>query len=137
MYNKKTKTTMKKILMTLAAGRLVLTIAFCCAMISTVFTACSSDDDESVSDYAGYTVNPQDQIRGNCLAICTKMREALKEGMPLGNNVCKRDDAKAIRICDEIYNSTPATAHFKIVLVVTPLGNGVNNTSTTIKTYEY
>ena len=120
---------MKKIMMTLAA-------VLCCAMISTVFTACSNDDD-SVSDYAAYTVNPSGNFSGNCLAICEKMRDALKTGMPIENNVCKRDDAKAIRICDEVYNSTPATAHFKIVLVVTPLGNGVNNTSTTIKTYEY
>ncbi|MBQ9362744.1 MAG: hypothetical protein IJT97_04900 [Bacteroidaceae bacterium] len=32
--------------MTLAAGRLVLTIAFCCA-ITTVFTACGDEDDDN------------------------------------------------------------------------------------------
>ena len=121
---------MKKFMMTLAA-------VLCCAMISTVFTACNNDDEDSVSNYAGYTVNPDGTYSGNCLAICQKMRDALKSGMPISNNVCKRDDAKAIRICDEVYKNTPANAHFKIVLVVTPFGNGVNNTSTTIKTYEY
>lgn len=121
---------MKKIMMTLAA-------VLCCAMISTVFTACSSDDNDSVSNYAAYTVNPSGEFSGNCLTICEEMRNALQTGMPLENNVCKRDDAKAIRICDEVYNKTTATAHFKIALDVTPFGNGVNNTSTTIKTYEY
>ena len=34
-------------MMMLAAGRLALTIAFCCAMTMTVFTACGSDDDDN------------------------------------------------------------------------------------------
>lgn len=116
---------------------MTLAAVLCCTMISTVFTACSSDDNDSVSNYEAYTVNPDGTFSGNCLAICEEMREALRTGMPLENNTCKRDDAKAIRICDGVYNSTTATAHFKIILQVTPFGNGVNNTSTTIKTYEY
>ena len=120
---------MKKILMTLAA-------VLCCAMISTVFTSCNKDE-ESISDYAAYTVNPDGTFSGNCLAICEKMRDALETGMPMDERTCKRDDEKAIRICDEVYKNTNATAHFKIVLQVTPLGNGTNNTTTTIKTYEY
>ena len=42
---------MKKMFMTFAA-------VLCCVMISTVFTSCSKDDDDSVSNYAAYTVNP-------------------------------------------------------------------------------
>lgn len=38
---------MKKILMTLAAGRTVLTIVFCCAMTMAVFTACTSANDDN------------------------------------------------------------------------------------------
>lgn len=123
---------MKKMFMTFAA-------VLCCVMISTVFTSCGKDDDDSVSNYAAYTVNPNGKFSGNCLAICQEMRDALQTGMPLNNNVCKRDDAKAIRICDEVYKKTTgtATASFNIVLDVTPFGNGVNNTSTTIKEYKY
>ena len=115
---------------------MTLAAVLCCAMISTVFTACSNDDD-SVSDYAAYTVNPSGNFSGNCLAICEKMRDALKTGMPIENNVCKRDDAKAIRICDEVYKSATATAHFKIVLQVTPFGNGLDNKSINLKTYDF
>lgn len=121
---------MKKLMMTFAA-------VLCCALISTTFTACSSDDGDSLSDFAAYTVNPSGEFSGNCLAICEEMRAALKTGMPIDKNVCKRDDAKAIRICDEVYKNTIATAKFKIVLDVTPLGDGIYNQSTTIKTYEY
>lgn len=120
---------MKKIMMMFAA-------VLCCAMISTMFTSCSKDE-ESISDYASYTVNPKGTFSGNCLAICQKMRDALEESMPLDDNIGKRDDEKAIRICDEVYKNTNATAHFKIVLLVTPLGNGVNNTTTEMKIYEY
>ena len=122
---------MKKLMMTFAA-------VLCCAIISTVFTACSKDN-ESVSDYAAYTVNPSGNFSGNCLAICQDMRDALTTGMPLDQKTCKRNDAKAISICDQVYQNTTATAtaHFKIVLEVTPLGNGMDNKTTTIKTYEY
>ena len=108
----------------------------CCAMISTMFTSCGKDE-ESISDYAAYTVNPDGTFSGNCLAICQKMRDALEESMPLNDRIGTRDDDKAIRICDEVYKNTNATAHFKIVLSVTPLGNGMNNTTSVIKTYEY
>ena len=120
---------MKKILMTLA-------VVLYCAMMTTIFTACGSDDQDSVSNYAAYTVAPINGS-GNCLTICENMREALKPGMPLDEKVCKRDDAKAIRICDEVYKSATATAHFKIVLQVTPFGNGLDNKSIDLKTYDF
>ena len=48
---------MKKNLMTYAAGRLVLTIFFCCAMTTTVFTACGGDGDNSTTpeEHSGNT----------------------------------------------------------------------------------
>ena len=108
----------------------------CAFVVTNLFTACSSSDD-GLSNYAAYTVNPSGEVTGNCLAICEMMRSELQKGMTWENGVCKRDDAKAISICDGVYKSTIATASFKIVLYVTPFGNGVNNTSTTLKTYEY
>lgn len=119
---------MKKILMTFVA-------VLCCTMISTLFTSCQKN--ESISDYAAYTVNPSGTFSGNCLAICEEMRDALTTGMPLDNRIGKRNDGKAISICDEVYKKSSATAHFRIVLEVTPLGNGLNNTTSTIKTYEF
>ena len=48
---------MKKNLTTYAAGRLVLTIFFCCAMTTTVFTACGGDGDNSTTpeEHSGNT----------------------------------------------------------------------------------
>ena len=131
---------MKKILLTLTCGRTRLIATFaavlCCAIISTVFTACKNDEQDSVSNYAAYDVVAIGS--GNSLFICENMQEALRTGMPLDNKVCnKRDDAKAIRICDEVYKKSYATAHFKIILRVTPLGNGLDNKAIDLKTYEF
>ena len=120
---------MKKILLALAA-------VLCCAMMTTMTTACSSDD-ESVSDFAAYTVNPKGEFpNSNCLEVVVEMRNALAKGLGDENRVCKRDDAKAIKICDEVFSSVTRSGHFVIVLEVTPFGNGLNNTSTIIKSYE-
>lgn len=116
---------MKKAIMILAA-------VLCCALFST-----SCEKNESVSDFAAYTINPSGSFSGNCLAICEQMREALRKDMPLENNICKRNDKKAISICDEVVKQVTATAHFKIVLDVTPFGNGMDNTTSTLKTYEF
>ena len=63
---------MKKILMTLAA-------VLCCAMISTVFTACGDDENESISDYAAYGVKVYtgSSINSNCDEVVEQMRDAL------------------------------------------------------------
>ena len=120
---------MKKILMTMAA-------VLCCAMISTAFTACGNEN-ESVSDYAAYRVNPSGQFGNtNCLAICEQMREALRKNLTDENGLCKRNDDKAISICDEAYKKATPSGHFTIVLTVTPFGNGLDNQSTTIKSWE-
>ena len=65
---------MKKIMMTLAAGRMVLTFFFCCAMTTTVFTACGSDDDDNntpkMSEIRGigarYTFSVTEQMSQLC-----------------------------------------------------------------------
>ena len=121
---------MKKFLMTLAA-------VLCCALTTTVFTSCSEEGD-SLSNYATYAVNPKGEFANtNCMTICEKMREALKTGMEYSNGLCKRDDARAIRVCDDIYNKMTGSGHFKITLEVAPFGEGLESKSFIIKTYEY
>ena len=133
---------MKKILMTLAA-------VLCCAMISTIFTACSKSENESISDYAAYAVRVYtgSSITSNCDDVAKQMREALDqkmEGKMKGNTegdycVCKRNDKNAISICDEAFQKANRSGHFSIVLQVTPFGNGVNginNETTNLKLYD-
>ena len=130
---------MKKILMTLAA-------VLCCAMISTTFTACSSDsDNESISDYAAYDVKVYtvSSINSNCADVVEQMKEALNkkmDGKMSGNTdddkcVCKRNDQKAISICDEAFQNATRSGTLSIVLKVTPFGNGLNNETTDLKIY--
>lgn len=118
---------MKKLFMMLAA-------VLCCVLFST-----SCDKNPSVSDFAAYTVNPSGTFGNtNCLSICEEMRAALESGMPLDEHrIGKRNDEKAISICDAVYKNATATGHFSIVLEVTPFGNGMNNTTSLLKTYEF
>ena len=130
---------MKKILMTLAA-------VLCCAMISTIFTACSKSENESISDYAAYAVKVYagSSINTNCDDVAEQMKEALDKGMDgkmSGSTeddkcICKRNDQKAISICDEAFQKANRSGHFSIVLQVTPFGNGLNNKTTDLKLYE-
>ena len=130
---------MKKILMTLAA-------VLCCAMISTTFTACGSDsDNESISDDAAYDVKVYtvSSINSNCADVVKQMKEALNkkmDGKMSGSTdddkcVCKRNDQKAISICDEAFQNATRSGTFSIVLKVTPFGNGLNNETTDLKIY--
>ena len=72
----------------------------CCILTSVAFTSCSDDDS---SDFVAYTVNPKggmslDKMMLN-LQICEKMRDAIKASF--GDAVVySRDDAKAIKACD-------------------------------------
>ena len=119
---------MKKTLLLLAAF-------FCCAII---LTSCGKD--ETADDWVSYTVNPSETFSGNCLSICEQMRTALKSEMTTSYSMFKRDDAKAITICDRVYNSTKATAtaSFTIVLSVSKGSTGPDDIKlTTLKTYEY
>jgi len=130
---------MKKIMMTLAA-------VLCCAMISTIFTACSKSENESISDYAAYAVKVYagSSINTNCDDVVEQMKEALDKGMDgkmSGSTeddkcICKRNDQKAISICDEAFQKANRSGHFSIVLQVTPFGNGLNNKTTDLKLYE-
>lgn len=137
---------MKKIFMTHAAGRKLLTFFFCCAMISTIFTACSKDENESISDYAAYAVKVYtgSSINSNCDDVVEQMKEALDkkmDGKMSGNAegdkcICKRNDKKAISICDEAFQNANPSGHFSIVLQVTPFGNGSNNETSDLKLYK-
>jgi hypothetical protein len=133
---------MKKILMTLAA-------VLCCAMISTIFTACSKSENESISDYAAYAVKVYagSSINTNCDDVVEQMKEALDKGMDgkmSGSTeddkcICKRNDNNAISICDEAFQKANRSGRFSIVLQVTPLGNGVNgsnNETTDLKLFQ-
>jgi len=130
---------MKKIMMTLAA-------VLCCAMISTIFTACSKSENESISDYAAYAVKVYagSSINTNCDDVVEQMKEALDKGMDgkmSGSTeddkcICKRNDQKAISICDEAFQKANRSGHFSIMLQVTPFGNGLNNKTTDLKLYE-
>ena len=120
---------MKKFMMTLAA-------VLCCAMTMTSFTACSDDEQDSVSNYAAYTVTAQGSgMLG--LMIVEDMQEALKTGMPLDGKTCKRNDEKAISICDEVAKKSASTAYVEVYLTVTPFGNGTENKNITLKTYVF
>ena len=130
---------MKKILMTLAA-------VLCCAMISTIFTACNNSENDSVSDYAAYVVKVKSviSINSNCYDVEEQMRQALDkqmDGKMSGSTegdkcICKRNDTKAISICDEAFKNANPSGHFIIVLQVTPFVNGLNNETTVLKLYE-
>ena len=128
-----------------------MTIAavLCCAMISTVFTACGDDENESISDYAAYGVQVYtgSSINSNCDEVVELMREALDkrmDGKMKGNAggercICLRNDNNAIRICDEAFQNANRSGRFSIVLLVTPLGNGVNgsnNETSQLKLYD-
>ena len=116
---------------------MTLAAVLCCTLTTTVFTSCSEEGD-SISNYATYDVNPKGEFaKTNCMNIIEAMRAALKSGMEYNNGLCKRDDARAIRICDDIYKKMTGSGHFKIVLEVAPFGNGLENKAITIKTYEY
>jgi hypothetical protein len=133
---------MKKIMMTLAA-------VLCCAMISTIFTACNNSENDSVSDYAAYVVKVKSviSINSNCYDVEEQMRQALDkqmDGKMSGNAggdkcFCKRNDNNAISICDEAFQKANRSGRFSIVLQVTPLGNGVNgsnNETTDLKLFQ-
>ncbi|MBR6152225.1 MAG: hypothetical protein IKQ25_13160 [Lachnospiraceae bacterium] len=125
---------------------MTLAAVLCCAMISTIFTACSKSENESISDYAAYAVKVYagSSINTNCDDVVEQMKEALDKGMDgkmSGSTeddkcICKRNDQKAISICDEAFQKANRSGHFSIVLQVTPFGNGLNNKTTDLKLYE-
>ncbi len=82
---------MKKYLMTLAA-------VLCCGMMTAVFTACSSDDDGD--EIVKYKAVGED---GNLFGAQTSSAMNAALSTAFGSDVAyKRDDSKAIKVCDEV-----------------------------------
>ena len=120
---------MKKILMTFAA-------VLCCAMMATVFTACSSDDDsDEIVKYWAETVG--DNAFGN--QVCSQMDAALSSAF--GSSVAyKRDDSKAIRVCDEVANKVREVELIGTInlMVVFPSSDpNATSNKKVIKTYNF
>lgn len=120
---------MKKIPMTFAA-------VLCCAMMATVFTACSSDDDsDEIVKYWAETVG--DNAFGN--QVCSQMDAALSSAF--GSSVAyKRDDSKAIRVCDEVANKVREVELIGTInlMVVFPSSDpNATSNKKVIKTYNF
>ena len=119
----------KKYLMTLAAGRLVLTIFFCCAMTMSVLTACSSDDDDDNTETGAVGT-----IVGNWCSDVSGMTYAKwNYGKTWQNTEFKADGTGSTRIyytsegnaigCEKIDFTYTATADGS--LTMTPTDRGV------------
>ena len=111
----------------------ILALAVCCAMATTSCDKPAGNSDEWVY----YNVNPNGEFsRSNALAICAKMRTAMEDAN-LTNDVglARRNDAKAIHICDAVYEDTKnqATASFSLALNV----QDTNGKTTNLKIYNY
>lgn len=120
---------MKKYLMTLAA-------VLCCAMMTTVFTACGSDDDGD--EIVKYWAEPAgDNAFGR--QVCSQMDAALSSAF--GSSVAyKRDDSKAIRVCDEVANKVRDVELIGTInlMVVFPSSDpNATNNKKVIKTYKF
>ncbi len=113
---------------------LALAAVLCCAMATTVFTACGDDDDDSeFGEYYAETdgLNMQGEV------ICAEMDQALSKAF--GNQtVYKLDDSKAIRTCDEVANKHKSDLAGTVNLKKR-FGNTDSNASgiKIIKTYEF
>ena len=120
---------MKKYLMTLAA-------VLCCGMMATMFTACGSDDDgDEIVKYWTETVGSNafgDQV-------CAQMDAALSSAF--GSSVAyKRDDSKAIRVCDEVANKVRDVELIGTInlMVVFPSSDpNATSNKKVIKTYKF
>lgn len=120
---------MKKYLM--AAVALI-----CMTMTCVTLTACSSDDDEEVFvRYNAETVG--DNAFGSI--VCGHMDQALSSAF--GSNVAyKRDDSKAIRVCDEVAEKVRDNSQIgTIILKVTFASSDPDASGNTqvIKTYRF
>ena len=114
---------MKKIL-------IMLTIALCCAG---ALSSCQKADSD---EWVFYTVNPSGTFSGfNCPIICSQMTSELQAGLTYNNGMYKRNDSKAISICDKVYERTKPgeKSHFTIVLTVSK-GSAPDKT---LKSYVY
>ena len=119
---------MKKYLFSLAA-------VLCCAIAISVFTSCSKDDDASeFGEYYAQTVG--DNLYGEM--VCQQMDQALKTAF--GNQqFYKRDDAKAIRTCDEVAKKVKDESIVGSINLMMRIGSTSTSASNTkvIKTYSF
>lgn len=113
---------------------IILTLAFCCAGL---FSSCQKAESD---EWVYYTVNPAKSFSGDCLSICDQMRSGLQAGLQSSYGMYKRDDAKAISICDKVYENTKPgeKSHFTIVLTVSKGSSTPGDVpQTTLKSYVY
>lgn len=118
---------MKKYLFSLAA-------VLCCAIAISVFTSCSKDDDSEFGEYYAQTVG--DNLYGEM--VCQQMDQALKTAF--GNQqFYKRDDAKAIRTCDEVASKVKDLSIVGSINLMMRIGSTSTSASNTkvIKTYTF
>lgn len=117
---------MKKLLVTLA-------LAIVCALVMTSCDKPSGNTDEWVY----YTVNPNGEFsRSNALAICAKMRSAMEDaGLTNDVGLARRNDARAIQLCDAVYENikNQATATFSLALNV----QDSKGKTTNLRTYDF
>ena len=95
---------MRKIMMTLAAGRLVLTIFFCCAMTTGVFTACDKLEEEGMNDVAAFYSYRAFSNDFDYSDAAGPFDTAIRFSVGM-DPIQGGDDAKVIEACDECYES--------------------------------
>ena len=115
---------------------LTLAAVLCCAIMTTVFTACSNDNDgDEIVKYWTETVG------SNAIGdqVCAQMDAALSSAFG-GGVAYKRDDSKAIRVCDEVANKVRDVELLGTInlMVVFPSSDpDATNNKKVIKTYEF
>lgn len=73
------------------------------ASVSFMTSSCSSEE-ETV--YYSYQVNPEGEFDVAVLDVCEQMRDGLEAAFGELMVVSNPDDARAIAICDEVYEQT-------------------------------
>ena len=97
---------MKKFMMTFAA-------VLCCAMIATVFTSCSKDDDDSNQAVYKYVAEGDITVISGFTFGVAEYQSAINNA--LGNTVLTvKDDAKVVAACEAVYASHKAQFGDKI-----------------------
>ena len=121
---------MKKFMMTFAA-------VLCCAMIATVFTSCSKDDDDSNTNLYRYIAEGDVYVTGGFTFGSAEYQSAINAVMGDGVYYAK-DDAKVIKACDAVYDSQKAQFGDKIKGYVNVLRYKYgDDKGTVIKEYKY
>lgn len=119
---------MKKYLM--AAVALI-----CMTMTCVTLTACDDDDDVTYVRYSAETVG--DNLYGSM--VCSQMDNALSSAF--GSDIAyKRDDSKAIRVCDEVaekVRDNELVGTINLIVTFSSTDPYATNNTKVIKTYEF